>query len=76
MKEEEQATKEPVMKEETPAEEQKFEIKDEDVLSHIKDRYGKEINSLDELSLKENHPLNYQRMLRLSSNTRRRLVVV
>lgn len=51
MKEEEQATQEPVVetKEEAPAEEQKFEIKDEDVLSHIKNRYGKEINSLDEL---------------------------
>ena len=59
MKEEEQATKEPVVgtKEETPAEEQKFEIKDEDVLSHIKDRYGKEINSLDELfSERESSP--------------------
>ena len=59
MKEEEQATKEPAveMKEETPAEEQKFEIKDEDVLSHIKDRYGKEINSLDELfSERESSP--------------------
>ena len=45
------------MKEETPAEEQKFEIKDEDVLSHIKDRYGKEINSLDELfSERESSP--------------------
>lgn len=57
MKEEEQATQEPVTKEETPAEEQKFEIKDEDVLSHIKDRYGKEINSLDELfSERESSP--------------------
>jgi hypothetical protein len=59
MKEEEQATKESVVetKEETPAEEQKFEIKDEDVLSHIKDRYGKEINSLDELfSERESSP--------------------
>jgi hypothetical protein len=59
MKEEEQVTKEPVVetKEETPAEEQKFEIKDEDVLSHIKDRYGKEINSLDELfSERESSP--------------------
>jgi len=59
MKEEEQATKEPVVetKEETTAEEQKFEIKDEDVLSHIKDRYGKEINSLDELlSERESSP--------------------
>jgi len=57
MKEEEQETKEPVAKEETPAEEQKFEIKDEDVLSHIKDRYGKEINSLDELfSERESSP--------------------
>jgi len=57
MKEEEQATQEPVTNEETPAEEQKFEIKDEDVLSHIKDRYGKEINSLDELfSERESSP--------------------
>ena len=57
MKEEEQAAQEPVTKEETPAEEQKFEIKDEDVLSHIKDRYGKEINSLDELfSERESSP--------------------
>ena len=59
MKEEEQVIKEPVVetKEEAPAEEQKFEIKDEDVLSHIKDRYGKEINSLDELfSERESSP--------------------
>jgi hypothetical protein len=59
MKEEEQATQEPVVetKEEAPAEEQKFEIKDEDVLSHIKNRYGKEINSLDELfSERESSP--------------------
>ena len=42
-------------KEETPTEE--FKIKDEDVLSHIKDRYGKEINSLDELfSERESSP--------------------
>mgnify|MGYP003666851877 FL=1 len=43
-------------KAETPAvdeskvqkEEPAFEIKDEDVLSHIKNRYGKEITSLDD----------------------------
>ena len=35
--------------EEAPVENQELSIKDEDVLSHIKDRYGKEINSLDEL---------------------------
>lgn len=40
-------------KKETAAEEQKFEIKDEDVLSHIKDRYGKEISSIDELFEKQ-----------------------
>jgi hypothetical protein len=32
-----------------PVEKQELSIKDEDVLSHIKDRYGKEINSLEEL---------------------------
>ena len=32
-----------------PVEKQELSIKDEDVLSHIKNRYGKEINSLDEL---------------------------
>ena len=32
-----------------PVENQELSIKDEDVLSHIKNRYGKEINSLDEL---------------------------
>jgi len=36
-------------KEESPIEEKPKEIKDEDVLSLIKDRYGKEINSIDEL---------------------------
>jgi hypothetical protein len=39
----------PVIENEAPAEKQEFNIKDEDVLSHIKNRYGKEINSLDEL---------------------------
>ena len=40
----------PVVNEEsTRKEETTFGIKDEDVLSHIKNRYGKEINSLDEL---------------------------
>lgn len=39
----------PVIENEAPAEKQEFSIKDEDVLSHIKNRYGKEINSLDEL---------------------------
>jgi hypothetical protein len=42
-------------KEETPTEE--FKIKDEDVLSHIKDRYGKDISSIDELiSERESSP--------------------
>jgi hypothetical protein len=42
-------------KEETPTEE--FKIKDEDVLSHIKNRYGKEISSIDELiSERESSP--------------------
>ena len=58
MKEEEQTAQEPVAEEnkvETPNEE--FKIKDEDVLSHIKNRYGKEINSLDELfSERESSP--------------------
>jgi len=43
--------------EEAPVENQELSIKDEDVLSHIKDRYGKEINSLDELfSERESSP--------------------
>ena len=43
--------------EEVPVENQELSIKDEDVLSHIKDRYGKEINSLDELfSERESSP--------------------
>ena len=58
MKEEEQTAQKPVAEEnkvETPNEE--FKIKDEDVLSHIKNRYGKEINSLDELfSERESSP--------------------
>ena len=58
MKDEEQKAETPAVeenKEETPTEE--FKIKDEDVLSHIKDRYGKEINSLDELfSERESSP--------------------
>ena len=58
MKNEEQTAQEPVAEEnkvETPNEE--FKIKDEDVLSHIKNRYGKEINSLDELfSERESSP--------------------
>ena len=39
----------PVIESENPVEKQELSIKDEDVLSHIKNRYGKEINSLDEL---------------------------
>ena len=47
----------PVIKSENPVEKQELSIKDEDVLSHIKDRYGKEINSLDELfSERESSP--------------------
>jgi hypothetical protein len=58
-----------------PVEKQELSIKDEDVLSHIKNRYGKEINSLDDSLPRGRHPLNYQRMSRLSSNTRKRLGV-
>ena len=67
-------TEEPVTaeKENTPV----SELNDTDVLSYIKDRYNKDINSVDELFAEKRQIKNYQMMCLRILSTKKKLVVV